>query len=259
VSRPLLLDLFCGAGGAAAGYHGAGFDVIGVDIRPQPHYPFSFIQADAMTMAYKFSRFDAIHASPPCQDHVRGGLQNPTGTGWMLAGIRRQLENWGGPWVLENVPGAPMRADFALCGSQFGLLVRRHRWFETCPQLFGLLPPCDHTKPVVGVYGHLHGKAGAWPGMLPSTIETWRAGMGIGWMTADELRQAIPPAYSEYIGGQLLKHLTEVSSQKNVSRPAPGSGWDGTGHAAYRAQAAEQSGSTFLAGHGTRVTWAVTA
>jgi DNA (cytosine-5)-methyltransferase 1 len=215
--KPRLFDLFCGAGGCSVGYHRAGFEVVGIDIEPQPNYPFEFIKADAMQVLediagkaepWRGAPYPAaIHVSPPCQDHMHGGLPNVHGTGWMLAAAREQLELIGVPWVIENVPGAPMRADFQLCGSQFGLPVRRHRWFETSWHGFDLMPPCDHSRPVVGVYGHPHGDAGAWPGMLPGSLESWSAAMGIGWMTADELAQAIPPAYTELVGAQLLGHL----------------------------------------------------
>jgi DNA (cytosine-5)-methyltransferase 1 len=189
------------------GYHRAGFDVTGVDIAPQPRYPFAFIQGDALEEWFDLSTIAAIHASPPCQEHMRGGLAGEHDTGWMLDQTRAMLEELGKPWVIENVPGAPMRADYQLCGSQFGLPIRRHRWFETSWHGFSLMPPCDHSRPVVGVYGHPHGKAGAWPGMLPGSLEDWSVAMGIDWMTGNELSQAIPPAYTEYIGAQLLAHL----------------------------------------------------
>lgn len=192
------------------GYHRAGFDeIIGVDIEPQPNFPFEFVQRDMFSFDWRtFVNVDAAHVSPPCQDHIRGGLQNDHGTGWMLAEARRRLtEDFALPWVIENVPGAPMRADFQLCGSQFGLSVRRHRWFETSWHGFSLMPPCDHSKPIVGVYGHPHGDAGAWPGMLPGSLESWSAAMGIDWMAANELAQAIPPAYTEFIGLQLMDFL----------------------------------------------------
>jgi DNA (cytosine-5)-methyltransferase 1 len=210
VKRPRLVDLFSCAGGGAVGYHRAGFEVVGVDKDPQPNYPFEFVQADALEVLADrdfMAQFDAGHGSPPCQDHIRGGLQDVHGTGWMLAESRRGLEASGLPWVIENVPGAPMRADYQLCGSQFGLPVRRHRWFETSWHGFSLMPPCDHSRPVVGVYGHAHGQTGAWPGMLPGTLESWSAAMGIDWMTADELGQAIPPAYTVLIGRELHSHL----------------------------------------------------
>ena len=211
MTRPRLLDLFCGAGGAAMGYHRAGFEVVGVDIEPQPRYPFRFWREGAIELLGRpgcLESFDAIHASPPCEDHIRGGLQNNHGTGWMLDAARKRLLAQSAPWVIENVPGAPMRADYQLCGSQFSLPIRRHRWFETSWHGFSLMPPCDHSKPIVGVYGHPHGEAGAWPGMLPGTLESWSAAMGIDWMTADELRLAIPPAYTEFIGTNLLEAMT---------------------------------------------------
>ena len=217
MSRPKLFDLFCGAGGAGMGYHRAGFEVVGVDVVHQPNYPFTFVQADAMQVLqdiadkaepWRWAPYPAaIHVSPPCQDHMRGGLPNDHGTGWMLAASRNHLTQIGVPWVIENVPGAPMRADYQLCGSQFGLSVRRHRWFETSWHGFSLMPPCDHSGPVAGVYGHPHGDAGAWPGMLPGSLESWSAAMQIGWMTAPELGQALPPAYTELVGGALLEHL----------------------------------------------------
>ena len=126
MTRPRLLDLFCGAGGAAMGYHRAGFDVVGVDIKPQLRYPFEFHQGDAMT--WPLDGFDVIHASPPCQDHTRQFVPREHGTGWMLAAIRERLTASGLPWIIENVPGAPMRADYKLCGCMFDLpRLRRER------------------------------------------------------------------------------------------------------------------------------------
>jgi len=184
------------------GYHRAGFEIVGVDTEPQPRYPFEFIQGDALEEWFDFSDIDLIHASPPCQDHIRGGLQGEHGTGHLLEETRAMLQETGKPWVIENVPGAPMRPDYLLCGSQFGLPIRRHRWFETSWHALGMVPPCDHSRPVVGVYGHPHGKKGAWPGMLPGSLENWSAAMGIDWMNAKEISQAIPPAYTELIGQQ---------------------------------------------------------
>jgi hypothetical protein len=204
MTRPRVLDLFCGAGGAAMGYHRAGFDVTGVDTEPQPHYPFTFVQADAMT--WPLDGFDAIHASPPCQDHIRGGMHPIHGTGWLLAATRERLTATGLPWVIENVPGAPMRPDLKLCGCVFGLEVRRERWFETSWHAFTLRQPCHHPEPAIGVYGHPRGgepgKTWGW-----GTHNDWVRAMDIDWMTSDELRLAIPPAYTEYIGRQLLDVL----------------------------------------------------
>jgi DNA (cytosine-5)-methyltransferase 1 len=204
-----LLDLFCGAGGAAMGYARAGFDVIGVDIASQPRYPFEFVQRDAMT--YPLDGFDAIHASPPCYDHIRTrpGLRDH-GTGWMLAETRNRLQAQVVPWIIENVPGAPMRADFKLCGCMFGLDVRRERWFETSWHGFAMNPGHDHSRPAVTIYGHggsrshMRAQRGAYVPLTES-----RAAMGISWMDTAELTQAIPPAYTQHVGRQLLEHLSE--------------------------------------------------
>jgi DNA (cytosine-5)-methyltransferase 1 len=209
--RPRLLDLFCGAGGAAMGYHRAGFDVVGVDIKPQPRFPFPFHQADALT--FPLDGFDAIHASPPCQAYVRSGMVAKDGRHPDLLGPMRELlsQAGGGLWIIENVPGAPMRSDLMLCGSMFGLGVRRHRWFESSAPLSPFTLSCDHSRRITGVYGHPHGKGGAWRNgkrpMLPSDLPTWRREMGIDWMTAKEIALAIPPAYTEHIGKQLIAHI----------------------------------------------------
>ena len=190
--RPRMLDLFCGAGGAAMGYHRAGFDVVGVDINFQPRYPFEFHQADAMT--YPLDGFDAIHASPPCQHYAnvtawRGDQQDHPD---LLPAMLERLSAVDVPWVVENVPEAPVRRDFLLCGSQFGLKVRRHRVFQTSPRMFTLIPPCRHR------------------GLLPFMHKGERAyadAMGCEWMTSHEAREAIPPAFTQHIGEALLAHL----------------------------------------------------
>jgi len=213
VTRPRLLDLFSGAGGASVGYYRAGFDVTGVDNRPMPRYPFTFVQADAMT--FPLEGFDAIHASPPCQDHSTLAIlqAGEHGTGWMLAATRERLKGAGRPWVLENVRGAPMRPDLVLCGCVVGLAeLERKRWFETWPVLFDLRPPCDRSKEPVDVTG-TGGPAGRPKGQKggihrkPRNLAHARQVMGIDWMTRPELNQAIPPAYTEYIGARLLEHL----------------------------------------------------
>jgi DNA (cytosine-5)-methyltransferase 1 len=218
VRRPRLLDLFCGAGGAAMGYHRAGFDVVGVDIEPQPHYPFAFIEDDALAML-KYSAsfvedFDAIHASPPCQAYstatpdksVHADLYEPT---------RALLESTGLPWVIENVPGAPYRQGIVLCGSMFGLRVRRHRNFEASWLM--LSPGCDHRTQgtPLGIYGD----GGPGRSTRPSGGGGTKAArrdfadlMDMPWATPAEIVQAIPPAYTEFIGAQLLRHVVGAST-----------------------------------------------
>ena len=190
-----LLDLFCGAGGAAEGYRRAGFtEIVGVDHKPQPRYPFEFVQADALT--FPLDGFDVIHASPPCQAfsnaRVIHGVEHPD----LLSPTRERLVANSMPWVIENVPNAPMRVDVRLCGSMFGLRspagrLIRHRWFEfsSPPAALTLLPSCDHSLPVVSVFGH--------GGHIYRGVEDWRTVMGIPWMTRAELAQAIPPAYAD--------------------------------------------------------------
>jgi hypothetical protein len=193
-SRPRLLDLFCGAGGSAVGYSRAGFDVVGVDKYPQPHYPFEFHQADVMEMEVgELVDFDAIHASPPCQHYSRA-------TAWrgnrddhpdLVGPTRELLRTTGLPWVLENVPEAPT-FGITLCGSQFGLEVRRHRRFETSWEWFTMMEPCQHY----GLRAFEHKRERA-----------YADAMGCEWMNRDEGRQAIPPAYTTFIGSQLLAYL----------------------------------------------------
>ena len=208
------------------GYHRAGFDeIVGVDIKPQPRYPFQFVQADALEFCKSFGAgFDAIHASPPCQDHMLTPLPNAKkhGTGWLLSATRAALKDIGRPSVIENVPGAPLRPDYRLCGCMFDLRtdeweLRRLRFFEVSPHLgFSLQPPHDHQKPAVSVVGNgqpsWHRRK--WK-LTPEGKPDYQAFrelcstlMGIDWMRRDEMSQAIPPAYTEFIGKQLLEALT---------------------------------------------------
>ncbi len=212
-----LLDLFCGAGGAAVGYHRAGFEVVGVDHLPQKHYPFEFILADALEYVRDHGReYDAIHASPPCQAwsalrHLRPENEYPD-----LVGATRELlcASGGIPYVIENVPKAPLRFTITLCGSAFGLRVRRHRRFESNVPLLGRL--CDHRWQghpidVSGTGGRrITRRLGDHGGNTnkPLNLAQAREAMGIGWMGRYELSQAIPPAYTEWIGRQLMKVLT---------------------------------------------------
>jgi DNA (cytosine-5)-methyltransferase 1 len=218
--KPRLLDLFCGAGGCSAGYQRAGFDVVGVDIKPQPRYPFEFVQMDAL----EFLRTGlpmpglippvAIHASPPCLDRtnlkaVNRHIEHED----LVAPCRELLIAMGLPYVIENVPGnvnggSPLRDPIRLCGSSFGLNVRRHRLFECSFPVMAL--PCYHNgqRPRYDVYEHgkwrlsgtvpVYGKGGR------KAREHWAQAMSIDWMTHDELAQAIPPAYTEHIGYYLM-------------------------------------------------------
>jgi DNA (cytosine-5)-methyltransferase 1 len=199
--RPRLLDLFCGAGGAGMGYWRAGWEVVGVDNQPQPRYPFEFHQADAMT--FPLDGFDAYHGSPPCERYSRATkTQQRDNYPDLLAPTRQRLLATGKPFVLENVPRAPLRPDLKLCGCVAGLPeLERERWFETWPQLFDLRPGCYHTAPIVSVTGH-----GRCRTMAPGTglVVDWRRVMGIDWMTRDELRKAIPPAYTVIVGELLM-------------------------------------------------------
>jgi DNA (cytosine-5)-methyltransferase 1 len=213
VTRPRLLDLFCGAGGAAMGYSRAGFDVVGVDIAPQPNYPFEFWQYDALRFLEENQAvddpFDAIHASPPCPAYsLVSGFQGVANRHPDLVGpVRTLLDQAPTPYVIENVPGAPLRRDVVLCGEMFGLRVHRHRIFET-RGVFVMQPP--HS---------LHALRGGTTNCETGPgIARWITGnyadhqdagdaMGIDWMNRRELANAIPPAYTEFIGAQLLEHL----------------------------------------------------
>lgn len=204
--RPRLLDLCCGGGGASVGYHRAGFDVTGVDIVPRPAYPFTFYQADALT--FPLDGFDAVHASPPCQAFTRAGaLRAAQGgrarSGDLLTPMLERLAPLSIPWIVENVPGAPMPDPLILCGSMFGLAVRRHRAFSSNRLLLRM--DCRHElggRPV-GVY-HVLGDEIPNGGRTAATLDQARAAMGIDWLEWDELKEAIPPAYTEHLGAQIL-------------------------------------------------------
>lgn len=223
--RPRLLDLFCCQGGAAKGYHDAGFEVVGVDISPQPRYPYEFIQADAIEVLrtgragnLRVADFDAGHASPPCQDHSETrDFGGDHGTGWMLAATLDLFRGYRFPWIVENVATAPLPHQddlfgangLTLCGCMFpnlrGLLYEdrvfqtsfgipqphhvRHRWPQT---VMGRPPVPGECMQITGHF---------------SNVPEGRRRMGAGWMTQDGLAQAIPPAYTEYIGGELLERI----------------------------------------------------
>lgn len=213
MSRPRLLDLFCGAGGAAMGYHRAGFDVVGMDIAPQPNYPFEFVQMDVVSGSWTVSEeVKAIHASPPCQAYTtmnnRRGSDSPPLIGW----VRERLHDIGLPYIIENVSGAlaHMRSPIELTGEMFGLRVHRPRLFESNVMLLAPPRPKRQTDPVA-VYGKNDGRR-LWTRtdgteLRCASLEEGSDAMGIDWMTWDELREAIPPAYTQHIGEQLLAAL----------------------------------------------------
>jgi DNA (cytosine-5)-methyltransferase 1 len=212
--RPKLLDLFCCAGGGAMGYHKAGFDVVGVDLNPQPRYPFQFIQTNALELAADFlSQFDAIHASPPCQSYSDLAKRNRNGHLWprLVEPVREMLMHSGKPYIIENVEGAPLLSPTVLCGTMFPeLRVLRHRLFESNIELSA---PEHQRHPLVYTrdkrkqhYGKLDQNTAyvSVNGGGNCSVENARKAMGISWMTKNELNEAIPPAYTEYLGRQLL-------------------------------------------------------
>ena len=225
--RPRVLDLFCGAGGASVGLWRAGWMPEGVDLEPQRYYPFTFTQADALEVLADrryLEQFDAVWASPPCQDHSLLIAQHEKhGTGWMLEATLEALRPLDVPWIVENVATAPLASaptlfghyGVMLCGSMFGLgtleprrQLRRHRLFETSfavPQ-----PQCRHRGLAIGVYGHglwdnnaNPGQRGGWQGNAAQCAEA----MGIDWCDRGGVVQAVPPAYAHHIGAQLLAYI----------------------------------------------------
>ena len=226
MSRPKLLDLFCGAGGCSVGYHRAGFDVTGVDREAHPDYPYHLIEQDALAVLADvalLADFDVVHASPPCQGYTtmsnrwrgNGGLADSHDT--LIAEVRHYLEQWGGLYVIENVPGArkDVRHPVTLRGGMFGLGVDRPRLFESNVPLTA--PPNRKVAEPVGVYGKLDGRRlftrkDGTEQRAARTLEQGQAAMGIDWMQWHDLTEAIPPAYTEHIGRQLAAHLTEVAA-----------------------------------------------
>lgn len=238
---PRLLDLYCGAGGAAAGYARLGFDVVGVDHRRQPSYPFEFVLADALAfLSYLVETgneegFAAVHASPPCQGYGAATRYLVTReTPLLIAPTRALLDELGLPYVIENVHGAPLRDPVLVCGSMVGLDVKRHRLFECSGFDVVPRPTCQHdrwqnryptnarkrnvrvptrkamkgkaqTSPVVHVYGTGSG--------VGKQLDLWRRAMEVPWMrTKAEVAEAIPPAYTELIGAPLLQSLTAAAA-----------------------------------------------
>jgi len=223
MAGPKLLDLFCCAGGAGEGYRRAGFDVTGVDHKDQPNNPHRFVKGCAIDFLQENGQYyDVIHASPPCQKYSRStakfrreGYEYPD----LIGPVRKLLIQSGKPYIIENVPGAPVRPDLKLSGLNFGLRVFRERWFELGGGLLVLNPPKVKTQPgntvdgnyisVVGKGGHNSGQAKRheikfWKGSWKATAAY---AMEIEWMTWAEMAQAIPPAYTEYIGNQIRSQI----------------------------------------------------
>ena len=234
MNRPRLLDLFCGAGGCAVGYQRAGFEVVGVDVRHQPRYPCAFMRDDALNtlpllvaggavvtecgQELMLADFSVIHASPPCQRFSTGSRCRGDGGAFhpdLLTPTLDLLKKTDLPWVVENVIGAPLMPHACLlCGLMFNLKVFRHRLFESSHLIIAQSHP-SHKGKLVGKDGMecIVGHGGGTSRRMrmrgeTSNKRTWSEAMGgIGWMTRDEMAQAIPPAYTEYIGKQLMAAL----------------------------------------------------
>ena len=211
---PRVLDLFCGAGGASMGYAKAGYEVVGMDIKHGKRYPFEYIRRDVMTLRPEdLEGFDLIHASPPCQTysvtkHLRIAQGKSTNKQDLLGQVRSLLVVSEIPYVIENVKGAPLIDPVQLCGSAFGLKVRRHRLFESSMELRGT--DCHHKeqgKPV-GIYGSMRDEIPG-GGHTAKTMNEANQAMGIDWMIWGELVEAIPPAYTHYIGQQIMSTYNE--------------------------------------------------
>jgi DNA (cytosine-5)-methyltransferase 1 len=220
MARPRLLDLFCCAGGAGYGYHRAGFEVVGVDITPQPNYPFEFHQGDALEFLSEHGhKFDVIHASPPCQASSALTKGNRKREGWtdehvdLIPATRRLLDASGPLYIIENVQGSSLRRDLTLCGLMFDLRVFRHRYFElggwelgkfTHPshkghRVAGWRHGVKYDGDMVAVYGDGGGKG---------SVFDWQCALGIDWTdNKRELAEAIPPKYTEWIGQQLRRQF----------------------------------------------------
>jgi DNA (cytosine-5)-methyltransferase 1 len=226
--KPRLLDLFCGAGGAAAGYDLAGFNVTGVDIVDQPRYPFRFLKLDALDVLEVAAHedvelaADVIHASPPCQAFTayRRNAGRVGDYPDLIARTREFLERLDRPYIIENVVGAPLRDPVLLCGSMFDetLDIRRHRLFETNWTLEPPVWPCRHKLQAAERFQASSNRrpqsrrtleVGSWD----EPLARQQAAMGIDWMTLEELSEAIPPAYTAFIGARLIDQLVPTSQE----------------------------------------------
>lgn len=214
MNRPRLLDLFCGAGGAGMGYHRAGYEVTGVDIRPQKHYPFKFIQGDALEYLYKHGHeYDVIHASPPCQAYTVSKSLRKNDHPMLIKPVRELLQMIGKPYIIENVPGAKLHmvSPLMLCGTMFGLRTIRHRLFECNPPIYFAPFTCRHDTPSAPM-GRQPNREREFISVVGNFTDVAyaRVAMGIDWMTQKELAESIPPAYTEWLGKQILGYLAKT-------------------------------------------------
>ncbi len=205
-----LLDLYCGVGGASVGYARAGFEVTGIDVKHGKRYPYTYIRADVLEIIKDIDylrQFDVIHASPPCQTHsITQHLRNAQGKSTskidLIPQTRQALIESGVNYIIENVPGSPLIDPVQLCGSSFGLKVRRHRLFESNMPIKGSV--CNHKlqgRPI-GVYGSLNDEIPK-GGKTATTIDEARKAMDMDWAIWTELVEAIPPAFTQYLGEQI--------------------------------------------------------
>lgn len=215
--KPRALDLFCGAGGAAMGLHQAGFDVLGIDIKPQKNYPFAFIQADALDPPVNLADFDFIWASPPCQLYCSLNSINKREYPDHIPDVRKMVQDSGKHYCIENVPNAPLINPIRLCGTSFGLSItahgqeyelRRHRHFEC--SFFMLQPPCCHRHKTIGVFGGGSDKRG-----FRGTADLRREVMEMPWANRNEIAEAIPPAYGEFIGRAAIQAIKQQKESLN--------------------------------------------
>ncbi len=233
MARPLALDLFCCAGGVSEGLNRAGFQVVGIDIMPQPRYPFAFIQADATKISFR--QFDLVWASPPCQRFSDLAKRNGNADDWpdLIEPIRAKLIESGCLYTIENVEGAPLKPSVTLCGTMFhGLRVLRHRMFEAN---FPIVQPPHAKHPKVHTFDRRKAHFGKTNEMVDfvqvtgggnSTLAAARDAMGIDWMSKAEINEAIPPAYSEYIGRAALQARNRNNSSHGLPvDPSNTYGW----------------------------------
>jgi len=197
------------------GYHQAGFnDVLGVDIHPQPNYPFKFVQGDALDFLAQFGgQAELIHASPPCQtfSQTRHLPNTKDREPPPIAALRNMLRETGRPYIIENVPGAPLENHVMLCGTMFGLPLIRHRWFECWPEIVFSPAACRCKHLTTASHRQRSSFSNGATAICVTghnfINEDGKIAMGINWMTRNELAQAIPPAYTRWLGKKMIEHL----------------------------------------------------